>query len=537
MKENLLEKGSIVRVEAFKIINEIKAIAQKYNPDGYIDMSRGDPCYPPSVLADEVFVFFQIVKNYVQDQLKGKSVISGLGFSEIAEAYNKAKKIYKKEIVEKADEILKEIEKLLPGKTVEDLWIDLVRGFQSSGYGDIAGEIEVRAVVAHYLKEKLGLKHIDKEDIILTLGAAEAIGKIFDLFGDKYMLHYLSDKDYVATLSPVYGPYNAIISYAKLPLKLLPLSVSQRNNFLPEESEIDRFENEAKTKKPRLLILVNPSNPTGRVYDEKTLERLAEIFQNIEIPGYECKGSIIIEDIVYADFLPDKFISISNFAPCNTIIIGSMSKFFRATGNRLGYIVIPKETDDFLKKFFSWSIKFSPILNRIVKYKPDYSFKDLLCLVKSPDPVGALSHTHLVPKIAQYLGMIRLLIDDGKEYLNTMREKWETFYSGIDYWPFDISEKDNFVPYYCLVDFKDLILQKRDSYPILCSKINENKIEPEELISLLAKNGLVGLPAATFYKEAKEKHKWTVRFSVANVEIEHVEKACEIIKRSLNELN
>jgi aspartate 4-decarboxylase len=75
---------------------------------------------------------------------------------------------------------------------------------------------------------------------------------------------------------------------------------------------------------------VNPSNPTAVAMDAATLERIGEIVR-------ERPELIVITDDVYAPFV-ENFRSLASVAPRNTILIYSFSKFWGATGLRLGVV-------------------------------------------------------------------------------------------------------------------------------------------------------------------------------------------------------
>jgi aspartate/methionine/tyrosine aminotransferase len=86
----------------------------------------------------------------------------------------------------------------------------------------------------------------------------------------------------------------------------------------------------------KLLIINNPTNPTGSVYRDEELRDLAEICRAYQV--------IVISDEIYAmiDFTGNKHASIASYYPEGTIISTGLSKSFAAGGYRLGVMVIPE---------------------------------------------------------------------------------------------------------------------------------------------------------------------------------------------------
>ena len=89
-------------------------------------------------------------------------------------------------------------------------------------------------------------------------------------------------------------------------------------------------------KRPRLLILNYPNNPTGGTYTGAQLEALAQVARRYDI--------IVLSDEIYGEVQHDgQHISMARFYPEGTIISGGLSKWCGAGGWRLGTFVFPKE--------------------------------------------------------------------------------------------------------------------------------------------------------------------------------------------------
>ena len=117
----------------------------------------------------------------------------------------------------------------------------------------------------------------------------------------------------------------------------VPFLLEEKNRFQPEVAEIA-----AKiSPRTRMLIFNSPNNPTGTVFSDETLARIAELAVQHDL--------WIISDEIYARILFDgeyKSIWALPGMAERTIIIDGFSKSFAMTGWRLGYAVAPKQVID-----------------------------------------------------------------------------------------------------------------------------------------------------------------------------------------------
>jgi aminotransferase len=135
---------------------------------------------------------------------------------------------------------------------------------------------------------------------------------------------------------------------------------------------------EAFRQKPKVLILCNPSNPSGKVfsYDElKIIADLAEKYDTFVITDE------VYEHIVYEPYKHTYFASLPNMWE-RTISCSSLSKTYSITGWRLGYIIAPahiidtaKKVHDFLTVGAAAPLQESAVIG--LKFGDDY-YKDLL---------------------------------------------------------------------------------------------------------------------------------------------------------------
>ncbi|EIJ66705.1 hypothetical protein BD31_I1979 [Candidatus Nitrosopumilus salaria BD31] len=95
----------------------------------------------------------------------------------------------------------------------------------------------------------------------------------------------------------------------------------------------------------KILILNNPNNPTGLLYDRLELEEIADVCREQNI--------IVLSDEIYAQTTYDfsKFVSMGKIYPEGTFVTNGLSKSHAAGGYRLGYVIFPQHANDLKLQF------------------------------------------------------------------------------------------------------------------------------------------------------------------------------------------
>ena len=187
-------------------------------------------------------------------------------------------------------------------------------------YGPSQGlDVYRENLVNYYRKHNIT---IDVADIIVTTAGSEAI-----IFA---MLATCNYEDEIIIPEPFYTNYNGFATITGV--KIIPLTTQAENGFcLPDDNEI-RTLISAKTK---AIMLCNPGNPTGTVYPEKDIERVAKIAKENNL--------FIISDEVYREFVYDglehtSILDIDGLEEL-AIMVDSISKRYSACGARIGCLV------------------------------------------------------------------------------------------------------------------------------------------------------------------------------------------------------
>ena len=168
-----------------------------------------------------------------------------------------------------------------------------------------------------------------KFDLFATEGGTAAMDYIFTSLMENRLLH---KGDTIALGTPIFTPYLEIPHLNDYQLVELDVMQDENADWQYAEEEIEKLADPA----VKAFFLVNPSNPTSVAIQQKTLEEIGELVKTRR------KDLIILTDDVYGTFVND-FRSLAAIAPYNTILVYSYSKYFGATGGRLGVIGIHED--------------------------------------------------------------------------------------------------------------------------------------------------------------------------------------------------
>jgi aspartate 4-decarboxylase len=146
------------------------------------------------------------------------------------------------------------------------------------------------------------------------------------LFASLKANHVINEGDTIALGMPIFTPYIEIPELSDYNLKTIHIDAPQSNKWQYTHEELDKLLD----PKVKAFFLVNPSNPPSVKIDEDTLQYIAEIVK-------KRPDLIILTDDVYATFA-DNFVSLFAICPYNTILVYSFSKYFGATGWRMGVV-------------------------------------------------------------------------------------------------------------------------------------------------------------------------------------------------------
>ena len=197
------------------------------------------------------------------------------------------------------------------------------------GYMSNAGYPEVREAVAKSLNKRFAT-NFSGNNILMTVGAAGGLNVILKTL--------LNPGDEVIVFAPFFGEYKNYI--ANFGGKIVIVSADIPNFQL----KLDEFEQKI-NKNTKAVIINNPNNPSGVIYSEETIKKLAEILERKQA---ELGTSIyLISDEPYRELAYDgEEVPYLTKYYKNTVVGYSFSKSLSLPGERIGYLVMPDELDD-----------------------------------------------------------------------------------------------------------------------------------------------------------------------------------------------
>ncbi|WP_027486235.1 pyridoxal phosphate-dependent aminotransferase [Allorhizobium undicola] len=190
------------------------------------------------------------------------------------------------------------------------------------GYTDALGRADLRQAVAGLYATRYGAG-IDPGRVVITTGSSAGFNLAF--------LTLFDAGDAVAIARPGYPAYRNILKALGLVVLEVPVGPESGYTLSPEN-----LEREARAAGVRLkgVLLASPANPTGTVTGRAQLQKLA---------GWcDDNGIAFISDEIYhgLTYGADEA-SAAEFAP-KAVIINSFSKYYRMTGWRIGWMILPE---------------------------------------------------------------------------------------------------------------------------------------------------------------------------------------------------
>ncbi|NHI91951.1 MAG: aminotransferase class I/II-fold pyridoxal phosphate-dependent enzyme [Candidatus Lokiarchaeota archaeon] len=179
---------------------------------------------------------------------------------------------------------------------------------------------ELRTAIADKYSKMYDINFDVNEEITIYSGATEAI------FSTLFAL--LNPQDEVILFEPFYDAYEALCNFTGS----IPRFVRIDPDYSIDFNQLKSVVNE----RTKCVIINNPHNPTGKVFNKEELEEICSI----------CKDSFIITDEVYEHIIYEKkFVPISSLTKFRdrTVTISSTAKTFSLTGWKIGYTLASRE--------------------------------------------------------------------------------------------------------------------------------------------------------------------------------------------------
>ena len=192
-----------------------------------------------------------------------------------------------------------------------------------SHYTGMSGLLELRQAAADFVKEKYHLNYRPEDEVLVTIGATEALSATLTAI--------LEEGDKVLLPAPAYPGYEPIVNLVGA--EIVEIDTTENDFVLtPEMLEQAIL---AQGDKLKAVILNYPANPTGVTYSRAQIEALAAVLSKYEV--------FVVCDEVYSEltYTEQGHVSLAEYLPEQTIVINGLSKSHAMTGWRLGFIFAP----------------------------------------------------------------------------------------------------------------------------------------------------------------------------------------------------
>lgn len=175
-------------------------------------------------------------------------------------------------------------------------------------------------------QQSRGVLDVTADEVFIGNGVSELI--------DLSLRALLNPGDEVLVPSPDYPLWSAAVALNGGVVKHYACNPDQ--GFIPDVEDIEKLV----SKKTRAIVVINPNNPSGAVYDRKTLAALVELAER--------HGLVLMADEIYDKMVYDD----AEFVPMATLVknavcltFSGLSKVYRACGYRVGWCVFSGDLD------------------------------------------------------------------------------------------------------------------------------------------------------------------------------------------------
>jgi aminotransferase len=187
------------------------------------------------------------------------------------------------------------------------------------------GTLELRKALAAHLQRLYGVEYDPKRELLITVGASEAVDLALRATcdpGDEVILH-----------EPSYVAYEPAIAFAGG--TVVHVSTRFEDDFALDPAAVEA----AVTPRTKAIFLGYPCNPTGAVLPDAVQDELARIAERHDLLVYSDE---IYDRLAYGSYRHRAFSALPGMRE-RTILMGGFSKAYAMTGWRIGWMAGPAE--------------------------------------------------------------------------------------------------------------------------------------------------------------------------------------------------
>lgn len=392
----------------------------------------------------------------------------------------------------------------------KDSWVlELAEGIIGDQYPvPVRMLTHAEAIVHDYLIQEMCGNHPTRNgryDLFAVEGGTAAMCYIFESLIENRLL---KKGDRIALGVPTFTPYLEIPQLERYQFDVVYVHGSGKDsegnsNFQYPDEELDKLGD----KSIKAFFVINPSNPTSVEMSDHSRKYLIKVVKNLN------PNLMVLTDDVYGTFV-EGFNSLMNELPQNTLCVYSFSKYFGATGWRLGVIALyedniydhmlsaipEKEKQQLAKQYESLTI-----------HPEKLKFIDRLV---ADSRLIALNHTaglSTPQQIQMMLFAAFALLDKKNKYkeanIALLHHRYKLLWDGMEFPVYPDTER---AAYYCTIDIQEWALK---NYGQEFMDFLEKNFEPVDILFRLAeKSSIVLLNGGGFAGP-----EWSVRVSLANL--------------------
>jgi len=208
------------------------------------------------------------------------------------------------------------------------------------------GTLELRKALATHLERRYGVAYDPKRELLITVGASEAL--------DLAMRATIDPGDEVILHEPCYVAYVPAIVFAGG--SVIHVATRFEDDFALDPAAVET----AITPRTKALFLGYPCNPTGAVLSDEVQEELARIADRHDLLVYSDE---IYDRLAYGSYRHRAFSSLPGMRE-RTILMGGFSKAYAMTGWRIGWMAAPADLLEGIVKIHQYVIMTAPTVSQ-----------------------------------------------------------------------------------------------------------------------------------------------------------------------------
>lgn len=375
------------------------------------------------------------------------------------------------------------------GLSASDFLHEAVEGILGCNYPVPPRMLRVsEEIVKHYIVKEMvgGFLSSGDVDLFAVEGGTAAMTYIFDSLKQNKLI---AEGDTVAIGMPAFTPYIEIPELNNYRLKQIHINADPAADWQYPDSELDKLLDQD----VKIFFCINPSNPPSVKMDDRSLERITRIVAE------KRPDLMILTDDVYGTFADD-FKSLFASCPANTLLVYSFSKYFGATGWRLGVIAMQRGNVYDQKLAALPKVAKAELDERYSSLVPKVSELKFLDRLVADSRTVALNHTaglSTPQQVQMVLFSLFALMDESDGYKaevkKLIRRREAALYRELGLPP---ESGGNQVDYYTLLDLEDIA---RRLYGDDFAGWVKKNVSPTELLFRIANDtGIVMLPGSGF---------------------------------------